>query len=644
MNKNKFISFKTKIILTLLPLLIFFALFCLAVIKGGEQISLNKSLAARADVTAESLAIMSGESLRDSGNTAKAEKLQEWVRQLSEQPNSALIQVLNSSGKVKACSDKSKIGKVLNTPSVTKALGTDTPYFESASLEKEECILSVVPIRHSDTNLGAVMVYLSKAELNAVTSGLKRQLLGLIFVLAAFTLLFAALMTCWYGNPLLAFAETLEALAQGHLDAKADASRSDELGLAAIRANRLADYLQNIITASKNDLARIHDRIRSLRVFIDGVLAGDTESQAPVTNIDEIGQLAMGLNETVRHMRTMRATEEALQYRINAAERDACPTLGDFNKGMSLGKQNNNNKADKKPKSGQAKGGASAPASKGGKEGPMVYKNRVLPDSETVIAMTSPQSEAEGLKGRSAQNDPDFRKAAANIRIRISQQQPLPLVDTLPSFGADENDASVPNPQEAFAAVQAAQNQNQNAAVSDPDWHENILDSQEELIPIGEEVDFGKSAQLSNSQIDYINKLNRLGSGKNVLIATGGTDDSYPFLKKILVREGFNVVHAGTIAEMLEIASNEAIDLIMVEFNDMDGGNQHAVNRLRNIPECAHISVIVLEAAFQTDVPYASMYDVIQIIIPNSDEELINMIREALAEILLTGGSNPFVN
>lgn len=135
-----------------------------------------------------------------------------------------------------------------------------------------------------------------------------------------------------------------------------------------------------------------------------------------------------------------------------------------------------------------------------------------------------------------------------------------------------------------------------------------------------------------------------MGVGQTALVATAGTEDSYPFLRQLLESEGFTVLHASTVAEMLEIASFAAVNLIIVEFNEVDGGNQHAVNRLRNLPQGGDISVMVLETSPKTDVPYASTRGVVQIILPNSDEELVTMIREGLAEILLTGGRNPFVS
>ena len=73
-------------LLALLPLTVFFAFFCFAVIKGGEQLSLTRSLAMRSESLGECLAAMSADSLADPGNYAKSAKLQRNVSVLAEQP------------------------------------------------------------------------------------------------------------------------------------------------------------------------------------------------------------------------------------------------------------------------------------------------------------------------------------------------------------------------------------------------------------------------------------------------------------------------------------------------------------------------------------------------------------------------------
>ena len=90
---------------------------------------------------------------------------------------------------------------------------------------------------------------------------------------------------------------------------------------------------------------------------------------------------------------------------------------------------------------------------------------------------------------------------------------------------------------------------------------------------------------------------------------------------------------------MLEMATSMDLQLVMIEFNETEGANQYAVNALRNLPQSSKFFIIVLEAAIQGVDSYNSMPNVMQIIIPNSDEELVDMIRESLAEILLTGNS-----
>ncbi|MBQ7528276.1 hypothetical protein IJT10_00005, partial [bacterium] len=162
---------------------------------------------------------------------------------------------------------------------------------------------------------------------------------------------------------------------------------------------------------------------------------------------------------------------------------------------------------------------------------------------------------------------------------------------------------------------------------------------QNSFISIGGNLSFASDAQLSNSQVAYVNSLNGLGVGQHALIATGGIEDSYPFLKEILEEEGFSVEYAANTTNMLEMATSMDLQLVMIEFNETEGANQYAVNALRNLPQSSKFFIIVLEAAIQGVDSYNSMPNVMQIIIPNSDEELVDMIRESLAEILLTGNS-----
>ncbi len=565
MPKNKFFSLKIKMLLALLPLTVFFAFFCFAIIKGGEQLSLTSSLAMRSESLGECLAAMSVDALADPGNYAKSAKLQRQISVLAEQHGVSALEVLNSAGKVKASSLSSEIGSIKNDEPTRKALGLSVIQSGLENLGENSCMVSNVPVRSSDSNLGIVRVYLATDKLTAAFSSLKRQLLGLVFILISGALGFTTFIAYFYGNPLLNLAQVADQMAQGKLETRADQNRSDEIGLAASRLNRLSEYIQKLIASSQTEEREKRERIHALRSFVDGVLAGDTQSQAKVEDIDELGQLSMSINELVRHMRTLSAAEQALQQRVNESESvdvGSCPTIGDLpTKGTAP----------------QLNGGDLSASS----SIPQYYKNRLLPESETVIAMAAPAPKPSNLA------EPPFSQAASK-------------------------DNSKNDPEDSFVSFQ-------------------------------EDYSLAQGGELNNSQLDYVNKLSRLGAGKTALIATGGTEDSYPFLRRILEDEGFSVLYASTIGEMLEITSYAKVDLVMVEFNDMDGGNQHAINRLRSVPGGEDLSAIVLEATEHTNVPYASMEGVIQIIIPNTDDELISMIREALAEIVLTGGSNPFI-
>ncbi|MGM9999351.1 MAG: HAMP domain-containing protein [Candidatus Bruticola sp.] len=551
-------------LLALLPLTVLFALFCFAVIKGGEKLSLTRSITMRSESLGESLALMSIDALSNPNDSAKSVRLKRNIARLAEQRSVVALEVLDSSGRVRADSIMSELGTVKNDENSRRALSLTVAQSNLETFNDMLCAVSSVPIRSADTSLGVVRVYISAEELNSAFSSLKIQLAGLVCVLISGALGFTAFISYFYGNPLLNLAEAADKMAQGQLEIRADENRPDEIGLTASRLNRLAEYIQGIISSSRSESESKRLRVQALRNFIDGVLSGESEGQAQVEDIDELGQLTMSVNELVRHMRNLSAAEEALQKRVHASEHldvGSCPTIGDIPVKGSASNQ-----------SGPDLAASSAP---------QYYKNRILPESETVIAMAAP------APTKKSEHRPSAETAAKQV----------------------------------------------------PDSQNNSF------ISFQNEYSLSKGGELNNSQLEYVNKLSRMGAGKTALIATGGTEDSYPFLRQVLENEGFSVLYASTVGEMLEIASYARVDLVMMEFNDIDGGNKHAVKRLRNLPGREDLSSVILEAGEHNGVPYSSsMPGVIQIFIPNSDEELIGMIREALAEIVLTGGTNPFIS
>ncbi len=536
---------KSRILWALIPLLLFFSLFAWGVIRGSEYLALTRVLTAQAQSLCEAVALLSTSALANPQEREAVAQLQDDLQRLTQGRGVQLAEVLSPRGEVLASTHPDEIGSRKEDSETRQALGQRVLLTERARWEGQGSILCIVPVRERDSDLGIVRLYLSTQSAADVGRQLNRQLLGMTLILVAAALLFCALMLYWYGNPLLSWAEVADKLAQGQLELRADEHRSDELGLAAQRLNRLASYVQNLLATSQMEASSKKERVQALRSFIDQVLAGDTECQARVEEIDELGQLSMGVNELVRHLRAVNAAGQAIQERLHGAESASCPTIGDLQSSQAALNQSE---------------APSAPAPT-----QQFYKNRILPQSETIVA-------------------------------------PRP---NLPS----EPPAAPPAP------ASPAQGYN-----------------------------FDQAGDLSKSQIAYVNQLSRMGVGQTALVATAGTEDSYPFLRQLLESEGFTVLHASTVAEMLEIASFAAVNLIIVEFNEVDGGNQHAVNRLRNLPQGGDISVMVLETSPKTDVPYASTRGVVQIILPNSDEELVTMIREGLAEILLTGGRNPFVS
>ena len=750
MHNKKFISLRIKTLCVLLPVVVFFALFCFVVIRGGERLALTKSLTTRAESLGESLAILGTSSLSNPGDAILAAKFQKNVIHMADQPSVTAIEVVNNSAKVKASSVASDIGSVKNDDIIRKALGTPVPLTETLQLNGVDCLAAIVPIRSANNTLGLVIVYLSTDEIDQASAGLTRQLFGIIFVLIGCSLLFVVLISYWYGNPLLDLAAVADNMAQGKLETRADDRRSDELGLVASRLNNFSEHIQNFLASSQAEMLSKRERIHALRAFVDGVLAGDPSSQAPVEDIDEIGQLAMSLNELVRHLRTIRAAEEVLQNRFDESEStsaDACPTIGNLGSVSEI-------------RDGSASEHVQFPSN----YVPRYYKNRFLPESDTVVAMSpfktmpppslsssqnsqsrptkTPQSKgSEHLANGERQDSKNIHRASTSsakpsrstvVQVPVppinpakadarpldrtpEQAQPTPAVPATaqPATSASKsvsvapasNQAADPNQAETSAAtspeskpVPAVPISNQTtapnheavsqtgaASMSKPNSPRSpvpatskghvadvvvikppVIPSTAQSAPPmpksptqgfvmspsldasmlrnGSTPYFGSTSSLSNSQIAYVDQFSRLGAGRTTLVATTGNEDSYPFLRSILSREGFNILHASTIEEMLEIAQLAKIDVIIVEFNNISGGNQQAVSKLRALPNGNNVSIIVLAASLLNSVDYDSKQGVIQVLIPNTDEELTVMVREALAEIVLVGGKNPFIS
>ncbi|MEW6278488.1 MAG: response regulator, partial [Candidatus Eremiobacterota bacterium] len=86
--------------------------------------------------------------------------------------------------------------------------------------------------------------------------------------------------------------------------------------------NVMAEQLQQRIRQEKAERNKLQHRVKGLLDFTERVMEGDLTGQAPVEDDDEMGQLAMGVNETVRHLRILLEEERSMRRALEASRHE----------------------------------------------------------------------------------------------------------------------------------------------------------------------------------------------------------------------------------------------------------------------------------------------------------------------------------
>lgn len=635
MRSNKIIPFRISILLVLIPLVLLFMSFCYVTVIGSERQNLKKAYENRASSVAYSLASMSSNSLRLSKNYSADD-----TTEICHLPDVVYAMVISQSGAVKCHSDKDKVGTKLDDAITRKALSSKVECLQYAQYNGIPIIDAAVPIRDKDSYVGIARIGLSLEGQKAMLAHTSRALIGLALVLISGTLIFTAFMVYRYGNPLLVMAKVANELSRGHLESKADSSRRDEIGLIGVALNKMSANLKTVLEHEYYANKKMQERIRKLRSFADGIMRGEVDGMADIEELDEIGQLSMTINEMVRHMRGLIEEERHIRNQVeNTAQLMQNSQYRELYNSM------------------------------------IQQPSKASVMEETIISMGAPapkkDNAAEAQKPQSAPIDSDFEHVStafnqyspANSQNDEADIEPEEKFDpeklfTEENLRRNSSDYYSKPSSSAYSQAHAA-SVRQDPQAPKP---QIVRNSGEYKVPAGlQQPPKGKlfehskhSPQFSDEllkpsvpaapDVSPIERYNRLGDGQTALIATKGIQDAAPFLREVLESEGYTVVHASNTTEMLDMATIVRPQLVVLEFNETEGGNRHAINKLRSTKECAKTSVIILNAGLDSNQSFAGMNDVIEIKIPDSDDELAQMVREALAEIILIGGATPFLS
>ncbi|MCR5661390.1 MAG: HAMP domain-containing protein [bacterium] len=636
MRSNKIIPFRISILLVLIPLVLLFMSFCYVTVIGSERQNLKKAYEHRASSVAYSLASMSSNSLRLSKNYSADD-----TAEICHIPDVVYAMVISQSGAVKCHSDKDKIGTKLDDAITRKALSSKVECLQYAQYNGIPVIDAAVPIRDKDTYVGIARVGLSLEGQKAMLAHTSRALIGLALVLISGTLIFTAFMVYRYGNPLLVMAKVANELSRGHLESKADSSRRDEIGLIGVALNKMSANLKTVLEHEYYANKKMQERIRKLRSFADGIMRGEVDGMADIEELDEIGQLSMTINEMVRHMRGLIEEERHIRNQVeNTAQLMQNSQYRELYNSMIQ----------------------------------QPTKASVL--EETIISMGAPapkkDNAAEAQKSQAVPSDSDFEHVSTAFNQYSQANSQNNAVDSEPeeekfdpeklfteeNLRRNSSEYYAKAPSSAYSQVPPASFRQEPQAPRP----QIVRNSGEYKVPAGLQQqpksrlfdhskqgpqfsdELLKSSVPTAQDVSPIERYNRLGDGQTALIATKGIQDAAPFLREVLESEGYTVVHASNTTEMLDMATIVRPQLVVLEFNETEGGNRHAINKLRSTKECAKTSVIILNAGLDSNQSFAGMNDVIEIKIPDSDEELAQMVREALAEIILIGGASPFLS
>lgn len=315
--RKRFIPLRTRLLLSIVPLILSFMAFNFLVIHHHEERNLMRETEKRASSLAAGLSILSAEAILTFSNYL----LDQNTARFGSLPDVVYAMVVGPDGEVQAHSIEGERGKRYVDPVSTNAVSSPIERIQYTEWDGGPILDVATPIRVDDRRLGTVRIGLSLRSMNHALAQSQRYLMGLTLVLISGALLFTGFITRWFTEPLLTLASVSRDLAQGNLSARAATERKDELGLLGLGLNHMASRLQNQVEREKKAREKLQARVTNLLDFTDGVMSGNLHGQAKVEDLDEMGQLTMAVNEMVRHLRSLLEEERATRTDLERSKK-----------------------------------------------------------------------------------------------------------------------------------------------------------------------------------------------------------------------------------------------------------------------------------------------------------------------------------
>ncbi|GMU55082.1 MAG: hypothetical protein AMXMBFR33_42280 [Candidatus Xenobia bacterium] len=310
-------TLRSQLVLAIVPLLLVFMVFNFVIIVRHEEDILRHETEKRALSLADALAFLAGEQMR----TFSFFQLEKDVEQFMRLEDVAYVMILGKDGEVIAHSEPSERGKREMDPDTRSAVAAEGQRVQFTVYRGLPVLDASAPVM-VDRRQGTVRVGLRLDSLNRALDRSRRYLSGLTLLLLSGSVLFMGVITRRFTEPLLRLALVARDLARGKLTARASSRRRDEVGLLGRSLNLMAEQLQDRIQLEKAARERLQYRVKTLLDFTERVMEGDLTGQAPVGEDDEMGQLAMGVNETVRHLRILLEEERSMRRDLEVSRQE----------------------------------------------------------------------------------------------------------------------------------------------------------------------------------------------------------------------------------------------------------------------------------------------------------------------------------
>lgn len=318
MARPRFTSLRSRLILSIIPLILLFMGFNFLVLTHHEEQTLRRETEKRASMLAAELSLLSAEAKL----TFSRYLLDQYTTRFADFPDVVYAMVLGPDGEVQAHSSPGERGKIYDDEANRSALAS--PGERIAYLEHQgRPVLDVArPITIDERRMGTVRIGLSLDRLEQARAQSRRYLTGLTLVLLAGGIAFTGLLTRWFTEPLYNLARVARELAMGNLDTRAPRRPElGEVGLLGAALNHMADRLHGLLRKEQRERQDLQQRVHNLLEFTESVMSGDLRRQAPENRDDDLGMLTRGINEMTRHLRSLLEEERAMRRNLEESKR-----------------------------------------------------------------------------------------------------------------------------------------------------------------------------------------------------------------------------------------------------------------------------------------------------------------------------------